>query len=226
MVSDARAAGVTSAAFSENAALAGMSTDRRPSTAEANVKGNQRRCAMKAKCVNNGGDALLPADVASGNTRRSQFHVTPDRDYTVYGLLFHSAVLSYLIEADTGFPQWTPASLFRVTDNRVPRSWVVTHRPPPDTYFVAITFPELAQSWELLDRLALGEDAARRVFRERQRAADLEFLDEAVERTARVLDGCWLQCTFCTEAWESNSSDAMVRCPKCKAVARNPLMSP
>jgi hypothetical protein len=131
---------------------------------------------MRAKCVHTGGDALLPADVASGNTRRTEFHVAADRDYTVYGLLFHKAVLKYLIEADTGFPQWTPASLFRVADNRVPRSWVVTHRPPPDTYSVAISFPELAQSWEFLDRLARGEDAARRVFVERKRAADLEFL--------------------------------------------------
>ena len=176
---------------------------------------------MKVNCVNIGGAALLAADIASGNTPSSVFHVTLGRDYTVYGVLFRGPVLSYLIQADTGLPQWTPASLFQVVCSRVSRTWVCVNWSSTE-YFAVVSFPELVQSPEVLDQLTLGDSSAREMFYKRQQSADLEFLNPSVEKTAEALDGDWLQCPLCSDAWESGSLDAMVRCPKCQSVSRNP----
>ena len=176
---------------------------------------------MKVKCVNTGGEALLAADISSGNTRRSVFHVTPGREYMVYGVLFCDAVLSYLIQADTGFPDWEPASLFQVVCGRVSRLWVLADW-SDSKYFVVITFPEFVRSPEAFDQLALGDDSAREMFYIRQQSADLEFLDPGVEKTAVAVEGNWLQCHQCSNAWESETPDAMVRCPECRSVLRNP----
>jgi len=176
---------------------------------------------MKVNCVSIGGAALLTADIASGNTRSSVFHVTLGRHYSVYGVLFCDAVLNYLIQDDTGFPQWNPASLFQVVCGRVSRSWVCVNW-SSTKYFAVMSFPELVQSPDVFDQLALGDDSAREMFYKRQQSADLEFLDPSVEKTAEALDGNWLQCPLCSDAWESESLDAMVRCPKCQSVSRNP----
>ena len=182
---------------------------------------------MKVKCVNLGGAALLAADIASGNTRRSVFHVTPGREYTVYGVLFRKAVLSYLIQADTGFPQWTSASLFQVVCGRVSRFWVYVDWSSDEVEYLAVmTFPEFVQSYDIYNQLALGDDSAREMFYKLQRSADLEFLDASVEKTAEAPGENWLQCPLCGDAWESETPDAMVRCPKCQSVLRNPKHKP
>ncbi len=59
---------------------------------------------MLVKCINVGKDSLSIADLASGNTRSSDFHVYLGREYRVYGLLFHDAVISYLVVDETGNP--------------------------------------------------------------------------------------------------------------------------
>ncbi len=85
-----------------------------------------------------------------------------------------------------------------------------------------MSFPELVQSRDVFDQLALGDDLARAMFYKLQRSADLEWLDPGTEKTAEALDGNWLQCPLCSDAWESESLDAMVRCPTCQGVSRNP----
>ena len=177
---------------------------------------------MKIRCVNTGGEALLAADIASGNTRSSEFHVTPGRDYTVYGVVFRRSVLSYLIQANTGFPQWTPASLFQVVCGRVSRHWMFADWSSGE-YIAAMTFAEFVETPEAFDGLVEGEDSAREVFYRRKESADLEFMDPAVTRAAETLDGDWMQCPACSEAWECESPDAMVKCPKCQSVLRSPM---
>jgi hypothetical protein len=176
---------------------------------------------MKVECVNTGGEALLAADIASGNTRSSKFHVTPGRNYTVYGVLYLRSVLKYLIQADNGTPQWKPASLFQVVCGCVSRHWVFADW-STEEYCAAMTFAEFVQSPEAFDELADGDDSARQVFFARRQSADLEFLDSSVTATAQTLDCSWLQCPVCCDAWESHSPDAMVRCPECHSVSRNP----
>jgi tRNA(Ile2) C34 agmatinyltransferase TiaS len=82
-------------------------------------------------------------------------------------------------------------------------------------------FPELIQR-SVFDQLALGDESARQLFYKRQQSADMEFLDLHIEKTATVLNDNWVQCPLCGDAWESTSLDAMVRCPKCQGLSRNP----
>jgi hypothetical protein len=178
--------------------------------------------AMKVMCVNSGGPALLTADIASGNTRSSVFHVTVGRDYFVYGVLFNDAVLKYLVEDDTGRPTWEPASLFEVICGRVSRSWIFPNWANAGRYVAAMSFPEFVEDPESFDRLSVGDKAARAAFTVRKQTADLEFPDPLVRETAKSLQDDWLQCPFCSDAWQSTTLDPIVRCPACQKVSRNP----
>ena len=85
-----------------------------------------------------------------------------------------------------------------------------------------MSFPELVQNLELFDKLALGDNAARAEFVKRKNIADLEFLDSSVNDVAQSLKDDWLQCPFCSDAWEAQTMDAMAKCPSCQRVSRNP----
>ena len=163
----------------------------------------------------------MAADIASGNTRASVFHVIEGQEYTVYGVLFFRAVVSYLIR-DSGKPSWTPASLFEVTCSRTSRLWHFVNWSSADAYVCVMTFPELIQSQEIFDQLALGDESACTAFLKLSRLADLEFPDPAIKETAKLLEDHWLLCPFCSEASEATTSDAMVKCPSCQKVFNNP----
>lgn len=44
----------------------------------------------------------------------------------------------------------------------------------------------------------------------------------SIKLRAQIIDGNWLLCPNCQEAWELLSSDAMVICPKCDQILHNP----
>jgi hypothetical protein len=177
---------------------------------------------MLIKCINTGGSSLSIADIASGNTRSSNFHVYLGREYRVYGLLFHDAVISFLIVDETGVPMWEPASLFQVLCGRPSRHWRF-YNFSMNLYFGVMSFPELVGSVELFEKLALGDNEARANFFKRKKIADLEFLDSSVVDKAESIGNAWVQCPSCSEAWEVIGADALVRCPKCQKVCRNPI---
>ena len=54
----------------------------------------------------------------------------------------------------------------------------------------------------------------------------LETSDSSIEGHATELDKEWLFCPDCLDAWESNSLDAMVICPKCNHAFHNPRYNP
>ena len=54
----------------------------------------------------------------------------------------------------------------------------------------------------------------------------LETPDSSIEGHATELDKEWLFCPNCLDAWESNSRDAMVICPKCNHAFHNPRYNP
>jgi hypothetical protein len=178
---------------------------------------------MKVLCTSKGGDSLMDADIKAGNTRHSVFQITTNHEYTVYGVLFSGGTVSYLVQDDDNLPSWYPASLFRVSDGRVSQYWVsVDWSSLAHKYFYMISFPELVSSPAFFDSLSLGENFAREIFYKRKDLADLEFVDDSVEKTVMFVDENWVQCPLCCEAWEINSYDAMVRCPKCHGVFHRP----
>ena len=179
---------------------------------------------MRVLCKNLGKGDLLAVDIASGHLRSSEFHVTVGREYTVYGLLFTGGALRYLIYEDNLVPLWHPASMFAVVSDRVSRYWRLANWSDSGGYFVVISFPEITESPLAFDSLSDGDREALNAFYERKQLADLEFPDPSiqVQEVARLLDGDWLQCPFCADAWQSKSLDALVRCPTCQKISNNP----
>ncbi|MGE0198246.1 MAG: colicin immunity domain-containing protein [Simkaniaceae bacterium] len=51
---------------------------------------------------------------------------------------------------------------------------------------------------------------------------ELSIPDPFLEKSATILDDQWLMCPDCVDAWESNSKNAMVICPKCNQILHNP----
>lgn len=51
---------------------------------------------------------------------------------------------------------------------------------------------------------------------------ELKVPNSNVSISAIALDQKWLMCPDCIDAWESDSKDAMVICPKCKKIMHNP----
>lgn len=177
---------------------------------------------MRVLCKSLGGGDLLTADIASGFLPSSKFHLTVGRQYTVYGLLFAEGTPRYLIYDDTVRPLWHPLSLFTVVCGRVSRYWRLANWSDSERYFVVISYPEITESPRAFDSLANGDRKARNAFYERKQLADLEFPDSSIQEVARLLDGDWLQCPFCADAWQSKSLDALVKCPACQKISNNP----
>jgi|HubBroStandDraft_1064217.scaffolds.fasta_scaffold167066_1 hypothetical protein len=178
---------------------------------------------MRVLCKSLGGGDLLTVEIANGNLPSTKFHLTVGREYKVYGLLFTRAVLKYLIEDDTGLgPGWFPASLFTVACDRVSRYWRLSNWSTSERYFVVISFPEITASSLAFENLFNRDREARNVFRKREQLADLEFPDPSIKEVARLLEGDWLQCPFCADAWQSKNGNALVRCPACQKISNDP----
>jgi len=185
---------------------------------------------MRVRCKNLGGSDLGTLETANGRYMRSSiFHVTVGREYTVFGLLFSSGMPHYLICDDNdiyydndAIPVWHPPSMFAVTCDRVSRHWRVANWSNSEQYFVLIGYPEITESPEAYDRLVDADPAARYAFYKRKQLAELEFPDSSIEQVAQLIEGDWLQCPFCADAWQSNSLNALVRCPACRKISNDP----
>jgi hypothetical protein len=51
----------------------------------------------------------------------------------------------------------------------------------------------------------------------------LRLSDPNILEVAILADSNWVICSKCNDAWESNSTNAMVICPKCECLLHNPL---
>jgi hypothetical protein len=177
---------------------------------------------MNVKCINKGGLSLLQADISAGNTRSSVFHVSVGREYVVYGLLFRKSTISYLIQEDHGIPEWQPASLFEVMCGKPSRFWLFANWSSGGEYVGILTFADFAKNREVYEALVAKEQSSLQLFSKWKGFADLEFPRPDVGKTALALNGNWVQCVFCSEAWETQSYLALLRCPSCDRILNNP----
>ncbi len=180
---------------------------------------------MRARCISLGGAKLFPLDAAGGYLPTSIFHLTLHKEYIVYGILVSNAVVRYLIANDYDHVGWAPASLFEIKCDRASRLWAIAIRVEPNQYYLRVTFSELTRNDELYERFLDREPEAQRIFNAWRRLADLEFPDPLVKETATAIEGDWLLCPFCLDAWESKSAAALLECPTCKRVSNNPRYS-
>ena len=172
----------------------------------------------------------VPKDVFSVETISAyavDFHISIDTQYIVYSITVHNNSIWYYIcdDAFSYYPRWRPAPLFEVVDPRLSRYWIYEFKKCKGFAYVQpiIAFPEWASNHpDFYDKLSDGDEREVALFNHYKELMDLEFSDPAVTEVVEYLDG-WCICS-CFEAWQTKSTlDALVRCPKCKKLWKNPF---
>ncbi|MCC7508392.1 MAG: hypothetical protein IT464_03340 [Planctomycetes bacterium] len=173
---------------------------------------------MKVKCVRLN-PVIEPGDQSPIHGELSPDQLTVGRCYVVYAIEVRDGRAILWIDSDyrLQWPSPVDASLFVVEAGAVSRLWVVTFTP-----HLWIAPRPCIESEFFFDRLTDGDSEAVAAFSKMKEFMDLEFTDQTVEATARVIDDAWLQCPNCQDAWESQHDSALVRCTSCQAILRNP----
>ena len=148
--------------------------------------------------------------------------------YVVYALEIKGGWIRYFVADDmfssTLYPVPYYATFFEVVDSRVSRCWTVGFRGVGTRSLeVLVTFEEWSKDPVFYERLVDGSDLEQSVFRQRKEFMDIEFPNPSIIDSAEPLDGRWLLCPKCGEAWESQAKEGMTRCPKCNALLSNPF---
>ena len=131
---------------------------------------------MIATCIGNYG-RHLPATVlsSSGNTERSNFHLTIGRQYTVYAMALWKSGLGYLVVDDNEDPRWREVELFDLIDSRIPVGWEFVQVDEELSQVLALWgYPILIRDPNYYDDLAEGKPQAMAEFlKECERRASL-----------------------------------------------------
>jgi len=183
---------------------------------------------MIIKCLANKGldlpkEYLVPA---SNYNEKHIFPVNINQLYVVYGMtIFSGYVWYFLMDNIHDYPFWHPSPLFSVSDGQLSRYWVysVSHQESKSQTRYLWTFPEWANFPGFYDDLVDGKKAACDIFFAYKLKIDLEFPNPSITLQAEILDGSWLMCPSCIDAWETDSKDGMVFCPKCLQIMHNPF---
>ena len=166
-----------------------------------------------------------------GNRENYEYPVLVGNSYVVYGMimLVESVVEYYVLGESSRFPSWVPADLFQITDSKLSRHWYFGRNLDglESTVNAIWGYKELADLSNHFDRLADWDEEAHQIFMNYKEVMELEFPNPAITDTAEDIgEGNWLLCPKCIDAWEVESFDALVRCPKCKTILNNPRYLP
>ena len=125
--------------------------------------------------------------------------------------------------SSTLYPVAYFVAFFDMVDRRVSRCWTIGYQGTnARSSEIFLTFEEWSMDAASYERLVDGAEQEQRIFRARKELTDLEFPNPSIVDAAQMLDGGWLLCPKCANAWESQAADGMSRCPKCGALLRNP----
>ena len=186
---------------------------------------------MRVECVSNRA-ADLPSRLLArggyGGHRDTVFDLDIGGTFVVYSMyLDDDGFLMY--DLGKASEPWC-ADLFRVTDGRLPRHWVLGQET-----FAGSELVERSNRWiwgvpDLLDsdfylRLIEGDWQAVATYERYKDMMNLEFPDPDNADVATLIEGDWILCPNCADGWEACRLDAMARCPACKAVVHNPCYS-
>lgn len=135
------------------------------------------------------------------------------QQYVVYALYLNpSQDVMVLTESMPATPYSVPLEQVKIVDGRVSRYWVVGSASPR-----IISFPEWANDSYFYQNVVEGKNAAS-IWRKYKYLMDKEFYDPSLTLTATKLDGGWLQCANCFNAWLAKTGDEVVECPSCSTV--------
>jgi len=78
---------------------------------------------MTVICNSNSGKTLASRYLARGYTAQSEFGISIDREYAVFGTALWQSLLLFLISDDNSLPNWYPADLFSIKDGKLGSDW-------------------------------------------------------------------------------------------------------
>lgn len=194
---------------------------------------------MIARCISNRIDifraqeALYQSLVNMYGPSGEAVHLTPSLDYVVYAVSFHGSRPHFFVADDCycTYPVSYEASFFEIIDSRCSRFWnlpVDLSRWPQlecsrPTEIVSIA-PWAQAGQRFYEYLVDGAEKELKIFTQYKELMDLEFRPPGHVEFAVVLQGPWVQCPFCSDAWEDGREDEMLRCPTCgKLLSRSYL---
>jgi hypothetical protein len=180
---------------------------------------------MRAKCLANSGSALTESHWKLGDTAKTEYWMTVDKEYVVYAVcLVDGGFLKYLVYDETNRPRWYFADLFTVTCDHIPSNWLFHYvgKNPEGTVQALWGFEELVREPGFFDGLVDQESEHLKIFfQKRKPEMDLEFATPNVTACAKWLDDNWVQCESCADAWQPpRRFPGMGRCPYCQTVQR------
>lgn len=180
---------------------------------------------MRVVCVENKVASVSKEILDNYFISYERFDVSIGKEYIVYGMTVYLGTIWYYLADDTysDYPIWHPSSLFDVVDGRLSRHWRYSDQGGERAVKrPRIAFPEWACDPDFYARLTDWEEKEIAIFKQYKELMDLEFEDLSITEFADQ-ENDWLLCRNCWEAWEStNHEDALVRCPKCATILKNP----
>ena len=196
---------------------------------------------MLIQCVTNNTNQVSSQLPLDQELRQSKDASTGLRDisigtlYTVYAV--HISVnnrTSYFITDNNYGALWYPISyesfFFDVIDDRVSSCWALglqgNNSKLKKGSEVLITFKEWVNEEMFFEDLVDGSTREIEVFKQYKAFMDIEYPSPCVTDRAELIEGKWLMCPKCCEAWESAVIWGMVGCPQCSSVLLNPRYSP
>lgn len=79
---------------------------------------------MLVRCHSASGSLLPEMSRVMGETDETVFSpLRVDEHYNVYGMMFYSSRVDFLVCPEPGGPMWAPSELFDVIDNIIPQGW-------------------------------------------------------------------------------------------------------
>lgn len=182
---------------------------------------------MRVDCTGNRG-LHLPPDVlalAGHGTIETDYGTTVGNTYVVYAM---SALSGQSVAYCLGpGPLYSvPAELFTIIDGRLSRHWSFNQLRweiggGSSRSLYLWGYSEFVMSDQHRLDIVEGEAAASEIFGRYALMMDLEFAPPIVSCTSSPLEGRWVQCGACGDAWQPhNDLDELVRCPACSTVQR------
>lgn len=182
---------------------------------------------MKVKCVYNLAKDL-PTDLIAERKYEvdEKFNLKINEIYTVYAVAISSQYVWYAIcnEQSSDHAFWYPGPLFSIEDNRLSRycRFKIAGTEYQYNLKAIIAFPESLIDSDYWSKLFDGEPKEVRNFIKYQELMALEFPDPEINDKASNLEDGWVMCPHCIDAWQPNTIDAMIICPKCQRVMHSP----
>jgi hypothetical protein len=162
-----------------------------------------------------------PSKLIHGQVQQSVLQV--GKSYVVYALEVRDGRAVYWIEdeARTAWPTPYDASLFSMESGQPSSLWDVdvSYRSDASIWFAPREW--LGRAF-FMDKLTDGEAAMVEIYASTKAFMDMEFHDPAVSVWAKMIDHEWLQCPHCSDAWRELTTVALVKCPSCFTLLRNP----